>query len=71
MAEGIVQNLGGRADFPPQRVSWEEKQKPYWYCNSIDYIISMGMSMNDRSETETQINILHGNIPQEFYTMLL
>ena len=71
MAEGIVQNLGGRADFPPQRVSWEEKQKPYWYCNSIDYIISMGMSMNDRSETETQINILHGNIPQEFYKKTL
>ena len=71
MAGEIIQNLGGRADFPPQRVSWEEKQKPSWYCNSIDYIISMGMSMNDRSETETQINILHGNIPQDFYKKTL
>ena len=71
MAGEIIQNLGGRADFPPQRVSWEEKQKPSWYCNSIDYVISMGMAMNDRSETETQINILHGNIPEDFYKKTL
>ena len=28
MAGEIIQNFGGSADFPPQRVSWEEKQKP-------------------------------------------
>lgn len=71
MAEGINISLGTKVDFPQQRVSWEEKQKPKWYCNCIDYVISLGMSINDRSETETQIRILNGDIPQEFYKKTL
>ena len=63
--------LGSAVDFPKQRVSWEEKQKPVWYCNCIDYVIGLGMSINDRSEVETKINILHGDIPQEFYKKTL
>ena len=58
-------------DFPKQRVSWEEKQKPSWYCNCIDYIIGLGMSLNDRGEDAVKINILHGDIPQEFYKKTL
>ena len=38
--------------FPQQKVSGEEKAKPKWYANSIDYIISLGQSMNDRSDDE-------------------
>lgn len=57
--------------FPRQRVSSEEKQKQEWYANCIDYIIAAGISFNDRSETETQLNILHGDIPQSFYKKTL
>lgn len=58
-------------DFPAQKVSAAEKEKASWYANSIDYIISLGESMNDRSEAETKLNILHGNMPNEFYTKTL
>ena len=54
-------------NFPRQRVSSAEKNKQEWYANCIDYVIAMGISMNDRKETEVQLNILHDNIPQEFY----
>ena len=57
--------------FPKQKVSAEEKAKPYWYTNSIDYIVGLGISMNDRSDTETKIRILHGELPQEFYRKTL
>ena len=57
--------------FPQQRVGYAEKQKPYWYANCIDYIISAGMSFNDRTDTETKLSILHGNIPNSFYKKTL
>ena len=57
--------------FPRQRVSSEEKQKQEWYANCIDYVIAAGISFNDRSETETQLNILHGDIPNSFYKKTL
>ena len=58
-------------NFPQQRVSGAEKDKEYWYQNCIDYIIDAGRSFNDRSETETTLNILHGEIPNEFYKKTL
>lgn len=58
-------------NFPSQRVGQEEKNKEEWYANCIDYIINTGISMNDRTDTETQINILHGIIPDEFYKKTL
>ena len=58
-------------NFPKQRVSAAEKAKPYWYANSIDYIISEGLSFNDRRDTETKLAILHGDIPNEFYKKTL
>ena len=63
----------GRIDrnFPQQRVPYSEKQKAEWYANSIDYIIDMGLSCNDRSDTERKLDILHGNIPNEFYKKTL
>ena len=57
--------------FPKQKVSATEKAKPSWYANSIDYIIGLGISMNDRKDTETKIRILHGELPQEFYSKTL
>lgn len=57
--------------FPRQRVGEAIKQKQEWYANCIDYIIAAGISMNDRNDTELQLNILHGNIPNEFYKKTL
>ena len=57
--------------FPRQRVGESEKSKQEWYANCIDYIIAAGISMNDRNEAELQLNILHGNIPNEFYKKTL
>ena len=57
--------------FPRQRVSSSEKNKEEWYANCIDYIISAGISFNDRTDAETQLAILHGDIPNEFYKKTL
>ena len=57
--------------FPRQRVSGAEKQKQEWYANCIDHIIAQGISFNDRTESEVQLNILHGDIPNEFYKKTL
>lgn len=58
-------------NFPQQRVSSYEKDKPEWYANCIDYIIDIGVSLNDRSETETKLSILRGDIPDSFYKKTL
>lgn len=58
-------------NFPQQRVSNAEKAKPAWYQNCIDYVIDAGLSFNDRNETERQLDILHGNIPDSFYRKTL
>lgn len=57
--------------FPKQQVDAATKAKPDWYANSIDYIIGLGLSLNDRTETETMLNVLHGDLPQEFYKKTL
>lgn len=57
--------------FPKQQVDAAIKAKPDWYANSIDYIIGLGLSLNDRTETETMLNVLHGDLPQEFYKKTL
>ena len=58
-------------NFPQQRVSAAEKNKPAWYQNCIDYVIDAGISFNDKPDTELALNILHGNIPDEFYRKTL
>lgn len=57
--------------FPKQQVDATTKEKSDWYANSIDYIIGLGLSLNDRTETETMLNVLHGDLPQEFYKKTL
>lgn len=58
-------------NFPQQRVSQSEKNKPVWYQNCIDYVIDAGLSFNDKTDTERALQILHGNIPDEFYKKTL
>ena len=58
-------------NFPKQRVSAAEKDKPAWYQNCIDYVIDAGLSFNNRTDTERKLQILHGNIPDEFYKKTL
>lgn len=57
--------------FPRQDVGKSQKNKPEWYANCIDAIIQYGISFNDRTETEKELNILHGDIPDEFYRKTL
>lgn len=57
--------------FPNQRVSDAEKEKAEWYANCIDFVIDAGLAYNDRNETETKADILHGNIPDEYYKKTL
>lgn len=57
--------------FPQQRVDGAIKQKADWYANCIDYVIDAGLSFNDRTEAETQLSILRGNIPDSFYRKTL
>lgn len=59
------------ANFPQQRVSGIRKNKPDWYENCIDYVISAGIAFNDRKKAETQLAILHGDIPNDFYKKTL
>lgn len=58
-------------NFPEQRVSASEKEKPEWYANCIDYVIQLGIACNDRAETEELLSIQHGNVPDEYYKKTL
>ena len=58
-------------NFPKQKVSASEKNKAKWYANCIDYVIAAGQSANDRSETLKLYDIVHGDIPAEFYAKTL
>lgn len=57
--------------FPSQRVPDSTKDKADWYANCIDYVIDAGLACNDRNETETEIKILKGHVPDEFYKKTL
>lgn len=59
------------AQFPQQRVGKADKLKAEWYTNCIDYVIDAGLSFNDRTETETKLRILRGDIPDSFYKKTL
>lgn len=57
--------------FPQQKVSGTIKSKAEWYTNCIDYVIDTGLAMNDRTEDETKLRILRGDIPNSFYKKTL
>lgn len=58
-------------NFPSQRVSSSERDKPEWYANCIDYVIDAGLACNDRNETEKLISMIKGDIPEEYYKKTL
>ena len=58
-------------DFPQQKVSSATKSKSDWYANCIDFIIDSGLAMNNMTDLNNKINILHGNIPDDFYKKTL
>lgn len=61
----------GNLYFPKQKVSASEKRKAEWYANCIDFVIAAGVSFKNEVDTHNRINILHGNIPDEFYRKTL
>ena len=58
-------------DFPLQRVSGEVKNTEAWYSSCIDYIIEAGLAIHDRNQEIRLLDILHGNMPGEFYKKTL
>ncbi len=58
-------------DFPNQRVSSNEKNKPSWYCNCIDWIISQGEGIRNSEELEIKYRVMQGDIPDIFYKKIL
>lgn len=57
-------------DMPKQRVPNSEKDE-YWAGRTIDYCIAAGLACNDRTKTEQLLEILHGEMPDEFYRKTL
>lgn len=58
-------------NFPKQRVSSSEKNKPEWYAQCIDWIIAQGQAINDPLVVEEEMNILKGDIPEKYYKKAL
>lgn len=58
-------------DFPNQRVSASEKDKPEWYANAIDWIIAQGQGIRNSAELEQKYRIIQGDIPDSFYKKIL
>ena len=63
MPHSFIQNI----DFPSQRVSDAQKEKPEWYANCCDWIIAQGEAYKDTRECELKYSVLHGRLPEEFY----
>ena len=58
-------------DFPQQRVSNAEKNKPEWYAACCDWIIAQGQGIRDTKELEDKYDILNGKIGSEYYKKIL
>lgn len=61
----------GKVNFPSQRVSDAEKNKPEWYANCCDWIIAQGQSIRDEEELESRYEVLKGNINDKYYKKIL
>ena len=60
--------------FPSQRVTKAEREDPKWYANSCDAVIAFGESIRNSEDSENideMFNILHGNIPEAYYSKTL
>lgn len=58
-------------DFPRQRVSNAEKNKPEWYAGCCDWIIAQGQNIRNSSDLEKKYRVLKSDIPSEFYKKIL
>lgn len=58
-------------DFPRQRVSNAEKNKPEWYAGCCDWIIAQGQNIRNSSDLEKKYRVLKADIPSEFYKKIL
>lgn len=58
-------------DFPRQRVSNAEKNKPEWYAGCCDWIIAQGQNIRNNSDLEKKYRVLKSDIPSEFYKKIL
>lgn len=54
-------------EFPKQRVSQQEREKPEWYANCCDYVIAAGKAVRGDRDIDLRLDILHGEMPDEFY----
>ena len=61
----------GSYQFPQQRVSYAEKEKPEWYANCCDWIIGRAVGLRNHKDLVNRYKILHNNIPDEFYKKIL
>lgn len=66
-----MENLRRDFDFPSQRVSNAQKEKPEWYANCCDWVIATAISLRDETQIKNEYDILQGNIPQEYYQKVL
>lgn len=57
-------------EFPVQRKPTSEKDYA-WAAGCADWIIARGQSIRDSVDLETKYNILHGQIPDEYYKKIL
>lgn len=58
-------------DFPSQRVSASERNKPEWYANCCDWVIAQAQGIRDKDKLIKKYNVLNGNISDEFYKKIL
>lgn len=61
----------GIYDFPKQRVPNSEKEKPEWYANCCDWIISRATTIRNHKDIVNRYEILHDRIPDSFYKKIL
>lgn len=57
--------------FPNQHVTRAEREKADWYANCCDYIIAAGINARAHNNIEEKMNILHDQIPEEYYKKAL
>ena len=58
-------------EFPQQKVPSSVKEKAEWYANCCDWVISKAISCRNRDDIVKKYNVLHKNIPDEFYKKIL
>ena len=54
-------------EFPNQRVSRKQKETFNWTKQMAKYVISLAMSVNDKSETQDLLNMANGIVDRTMY----